>query len=272
MTFVKYRFALLGLALAALFVPALAAIGPSATAAAQPAANSRCGAPVMFGLHGMGEGPSGSDPKLSAEISDFDAAQNIISGAVLMDFVPYPTVKPSKWDVLDAINKGPLTKAVKTGESHLQSYVATWAKGCKASKDKIALVGYSMGAWVINEWLKDNPKEWRLIKAVVLYGDPCWRDGPDRGLARFSLFGTCSPAKDYPYPAAASKVPFQTESYCLYHDPVCGDGYGSNLVSQLNDAINCVKNSCPHLHYTDGAPDGGLLMDGAKFVVQRLMG
>ena len=52
------------------------------------------------------------------------------------------------------------------------------------SQDKVALVGYSMGAWVINKWLADHPREWSMIKAVVFYGDPCWSHGSDVGLAR----------------------------------------------------------------------------------------
>lgn len=52
MTIIKFRSALLGLALAALLAATLAATGPPAAAAARSATNSTCGAPVMFGLHG----------------------------------------------------------------------------------------------------------------------------------------------------------------------------------------------------------------------------
>ena len=176
--------------------------GPPSSAAAQPTANSNCGTPVFFGLHGMGEGPSSDIPTDSPEIMGFDAAQNLISGAVLNVPVPYPTVSASYWDVLDAASAGPLRNAVNAGESALQSYVASWTSGCSLSQDKIALVGYSMGAWVINKWLKDHPGEWIMISAVVLYGDPCWKDGADAGLARIFNATGCSPAENYPYPGA----------------------------------------------------------------------
>jgi predicted esterase len=269
MTVTKSRSAFLGMTLAALLAAALVASGPPATAATKAAANPNCGAPVMFGLHGMGEGPSGKISKLSPEISDFDAAQNLISGAVLMVYVPYPTVYANGWDVLDTVNKGPLTTAVQTGISHLQSDVAAWAKGCPVSKDKIALVGYSMGAWVINEWLIDHPGEVAMIKAVALFGDPCWNYHLDRGLARiFTL--TCS--LNYPY------LPDRTWTACLNFDPVCGGSFKEGLLGttsaelQLTEAALCTKTSCPHLHYTDGAPSSGYIMEAARFVVQRLIG
>jgi Cutinase len=222
----------------------------------------------------MGEGPSSTIPAPSPEIEDFDAAQNLISGDVLNVPVPYPTVYASGWDVLDAASMGPLTNAVNAGESALQSYVATWASGCPLSQDKIALVGYSMGAWVINKWLNDHPGEWIMISAVVLYGDPCWKDGSDAGLARIFNAPGCSSAQTYPYPAPDGPVtvPFQIQGLCAYHDPVCGGGYGDDAVTQLAQALACDQNSCPHLHYTDGAPGSGPLMEGAKFVVQQLTG
>jgi predicted esterase len=279
MSITKCRSVLSGAALAALLAATLVTTGPPAAAVARPAANPNCGHPVMFGLHGMGEGPSSNTVKgftnLSPEIMDFDAAQNRLSGAILMDYVAYPTVTASKWDVLTLANLGPLTSAVNSGESALQSDVASWTAGCKLSQDKIALVGYSMGAWIINKWLKDHPGEWILIGAVVLYGDPCWKDGPDQGLARLYGVTGCSPAKDYPFPAPSGvlQVPFQMQSLCAYHDPVCGGGYASNKKTQLAAAENCKQgSSCPHLHYTEGAPSSGPLHEGAKFVVQTLLG
>ena len=224
----------------------------------------------------MGEGPSSDVQAVSPEIMGFDAAQNLISGAVLNVPVPYPTVTASYWDVLDTANIGPLTNAVNAGESALQSYVTSWTSGCQLSQDKIALVGYSMGAWVINKWLNDHPGEWIMISAVVLYGDPCWKDGTDAGLARiFDLIGSgCSPAGNYPYPGSAGPVavPFQMQSLCAPNDPVCGGGYGGDGLTQLRQAVACQQNDCPHMHYTDGAPGGGALMEGAKFVVQQLTG
>jgi predicted esterase len=277
MTIIKPRSKVLGSALAVLLAAAVVTTGPPA--AAQPAANPNCGAPVMFGLHGMGEGPSSNTLKgftnLSPEIMGFDAAQNRLSGAIGMDYVAYPTVTASYWDVLTLANVGPLTNAVNAGESALQSAVASWTSGCSLSQDKIALIGYSMGAWIVNKWLKDHPGEWLLISAVVLYGDPCWKYHSDQGLARLFGVAGCSPAKNYPYPAPSGvlQVPFKAQSLCAYHDPVCGGGYASNENAQLSAAENCkVGSSCPHLQYTRGAPSSGPLYEGARFVVQKLLG
>src|SRR5579862_2509543 len=196
MTTIKCRFAILGLALAALLVSALAATGPRAVAAARSCANT---VPVFFGLHGMYEGPSKTVQTISPEIQGFDYEQNLISGAVLNYPVSYPTATASLRDMIH------LGKKVATGVKHLQSDLAAYTKGCTREQDKVALVGYSMGAWVIDTWLGTHPREWKKIRAVVLYGDPCWADGSDRGLLRLFTPGGgvgdgCSPAKGYPHP------------------------------------------------------------------------
>jgi hypothetical protein len=229
--------------------------------------------------------PSAQDPRLSPEIRLFDAAQNLISGAVLAVYVQYPDVHPGKWDVLDAAHNptmhGPLTAAVNAGVKALQDHVAAWVKGCRLGQLKIALVGYSMGAWVINKWLKEHPEEWIVIGAVVLYGDPCYwyKPGPFKGLARAFHAAGCSPAKDYPYPAPSGPlvVPFKIKTQCLVLDPVCGWGYDNATLkenlAQLKAAENCSKkNRCTHLTYTNGAPQSGALAEGARFVVRQLLG
>ena len=99
------------------------------------------------------------------------------------------------------------------------------------SQDKIALVGYSMGAWVINKWIVDHPLEWDMIKAVVLYGDPCKVNGKDKGLVReFAASYGCMPAKDYPYPlpGGTTAVPFPVQSWTMPRDPVTGAGWAGN--------------------------------------------
>jgi hypothetical protein len=130
---------------------------------------------------------------------------------------------------------------------------------------------------VINKWLHDNPGEWILIRAVVLYGDPCWIDGADKGLLRLARLADqvgCSSAKTYPYPAPAGvlQVPFLTQSWCAYHDPVCGGGYRSSLKNQPRNAYNCRNTTCPHNQYRVGYRGEGALKSGAQFVVQQLVG
>jgi hypothetical protein len=143
------------------------------------------------------------------------------------------------------------------------------------SQDKIALVGYSMGAWVINLWLTDHHSEWSKIKAVVLYGDPCWRGGFfDEGLARlFALSYGCMPFSYYPYPEASAQVPFQVQTYSAVHDPVSGEGWHGGLPNvaqeQLLAAILCTNPAtCSHLDYTGSTA----IYQGARFVVSQLVG
>jgi Cutinase len=269
MTAVKWRFATLGVALAALLVSVLAATGSPAMAAPGSCANT---GPVFFGLHGMNEGPPVT-PKFpfSPEISGLDHEQNLISGAVLNDPVPYPTATESLNDLIN------LVSFVNQGEHNLQSYLAAWTRGCTTAQDKVALVGYSMGAWVINKWLKDHSSERSMIKAVVLYGDPCWIHGADRGLVRLLArsYGVglgCSPPNNYPYPASIHTPP--TVSYCLGGDPVCGGGFNSNPVTEVATASTCTPENlqCPHNWYRVGQPGEATLKLGAQVVVQHLVG
>jgi hypothetical protein len=275
---IKWRFATLGLALAALLVSAFAATGPRAMAAAGTCANA--GRPVFFGLHGMYEGPSKTVQQISPEIQGFDYEQNLISGAVLNVPVPYPTATASLQDMVN------LGSTVATGEKHLQSHLANWAQGCKPSQLRIALVGYSMGAWVIATWLLEHPAEWNMIRAVVLYGDPCWIHSPDAGLLRYTghsgVPDGCSPVKYYPYPAphqGDTHPPIQ--SWCIGlsggGDPVCGGGFGGwtnpiNEGKQVTAATQCKDLTCPHNWYRVGQPGEATLKSGAQFVVQKLIG
>ncbi|HUK68825.1 MAG TPA: cutinase family protein [Streptosporangiaceae bacterium] len=283
MMIIKRRSALLGVALAALLTTLPATAPPAAAAARSAAANLCDTTPVFFGLHGMGEGPSDTVSAPSPEIQGFDYEQNVISGQVLVWPVPYTTVTASLWNLLNPPidDVAQLLAAVNDGESALQSALTSYIKGCTSlAQVEVALVGYSMGAWVINKWLNDNPGEWHLIKAVVLYGDPCWIDGADRGLVRAAdvadLVG-CSSAKTYPYPAPTgifTKVPFLTQSWCAYHDAVCGGGDASNLAAQVPGAVTCIfsNSSCPHNQYKVGYEGDGTLKAGAQFVVNQLIG
>lgn len=278
MSFIRHRFTRLmlpGLVMVALMALATSTLSASA-ATAQPGVTATCDTtPVFFGLHGMAEGPSSTISTISPEIESFDTDQNAISGAVLNDPVPYPTVYPNAWSVATS-----LYPSLNAGENALQSYITGYTAGCSSSQDKIALVGYSMGAWVINKWLTD-PKyrsEWSMIKAVVLYGDPCYTGGFfDDGLARLFAFSYgCMPSSHYPYPKARAHVPFQVQTYSLAYDPVSGeDWHGGNPLTnvlkeaQLAAAVTCTNPAtCSHLDYTGNTE----IYEGALFVVSRLVG
>lgn len=263
------RVMLLGLATAALLVLATSAL-PASAATARPDVNKTCTIPVFFGLHGMAEGPSGTIHAISPELLSFDTDQNAISGAVLIDPVSYLTVYPQNWpELLTAVATA---AALVQGERALQADIKAHAKGCSASQDKIALVGYSLGAWIVNEWIMDHPLEWDMIKAVVLYGDPCWTDGIDKGLAREWVFGYgCMPAKDYPYPlpGGTTAVPFPVQSWTMPRDPVTGADWAGKKSAQLTAAKHCTNPAtCSHLDYTGSTE----IYEGAQFVVSQLVG
>ena len=277
MMVIRHRSALFSVALAALLVSTFVGAGASAAAAVRLAANSCDTARAFFGLHGMGEGPDGAQPFLadSTLLRDLDDAQNAISGAVGYQPVPYESVKISLYDDLRerSISK-PLTDAVQDGENNLQETLKSWTQGCKPSQDKIVLVGYSMGAWVINKWLVDHHKEWSMIKGVQLYGDPCWINGSDVGLARgFGATG-CIPASSYPAPVAGAKIP--VESWCAHLDGVCGQDWGAKgnpvaLSDELSNAIGCtVLPNCNHKQYWYDGSSTSDLVQGAKLMVQWL--
>lgn len=266
MTLITHRSVLLGVALAALLVPLVVATGPSAGAAADP----NCGVPTMFGLHGMAEGPSKANSPESTdspEISDFDQAQNILSGAVGIEIVPYTTVYPDTWQALQALFKqGPLWASVQEGADNLQSMIFSAASGCPLSADKFFLVGYSEGGWVINVWLHEHTDEWSVIKGVVLFGDACRQGGGYQGLADI-FTNTCG----------YSDAPFWTWTDCRWRDPICGSGWPDTTPqdhsAQLGAASRCNPSTspqCPHLHYIDGAPSSGDIMEGARYLVQHL--
>lgn len=270
MNFVGRR--LTSLMLGSLAVAALlslaAGTGPATASTERPQAAEKCNnVPAFFGLHGMGEGPSKTISAISPELESFDTDQNAISGAVGIYPVPYPTIYPSNLRSLATTNS-----VLKTGESNLDHDLKSYTKGCSASKDKIALVGYSMGAWVINKWIVDHASERRMIKAVVLYGDPCWTHGKDRGLDRLSQAGDgCMSAEYYPYPKAggAKANGFAVQSWTMPRDPVTGAGWGANKVGQLAAAVGCTSaKTCSHLDYTGSTE----IYQGAQFVVSRLVG
>jgi hypothetical protein len=229
-----------------------------------------------LGLHGMGEGPDPAKPFLaiSTLIEDLDGAQNAISGAVLNDPVPYESVSATDWKTLTHPSRT-LEGAVKDGETNLQNVLTSYTLGCRTSQDKIVLVGYSMGAWVINKWLMDHRSEWSMVKGVLLYGDPCWSSGSDVGLARAFGAPGCMSAKSYPAPVAGNAFRIPVRSWCAGGDGVCGGGFKAkgdptNRTTELLAALNCAVGYCHHFDYWYGGASSSDLVAGAKFMVQWL--
>lgn len=270
------RFMLPGLAIAAV-VLATSAL-PASAAAARSSAPSSCDTtPVFFGVHGMGEGPdpTNSSLGLSTLIGDLDDAQNNLSGAVLVEPVSYHATALT--DLLTIKNfSNAFTKAVQGGENALQGALTSYTAGCTVSQDDIVLVGYSMGAWVINKWLMQHHKEWKMIKGMLLYGDPCSISGSDEGLARAYGYPGCMPAKSYPAPVSGSSFKIPVEDWCASLDPVCGAGFGAvgnavNLGLQDGAVAACLTPlGCPHFAYWSDGADTSYLTQGASYMVQWL--
>lgn len=277
---IKHRSVLLALALAALLVPTLVAAGAPAGAVVRAAATSCDTTPVFFAVHGLNEGPDPTDPSKadSTLLKDLDYAQNNISGAVLYDPISYPSLK---FNVLDDLKKKSLIKiltdGVQEGENSLQAELTSYTKGCKPSQDKIVLVGYSEGAWVINKWLSDRKyrSEWSMIKGALLYGDPCWIKGSDEGLARAYGAPGCMSASSYPAPVAGAAFPVPDWGWCAADDGVCGGGYSAkgdptNRTTELLAALSCETKYCHHFDYWLGGASSSVLVQGAKYMVKWL--
>lgn len=276
---------------AALVLVPLAAALPASASQSRPAAKSCNSGPVFFGLHGMGEGPDsahrGQPPSYltqSSEMLDFDYQQNQVSGKVL--FVPiYYTLVTGDWGSLKAI-----PKAVSIGVTALNHAVTSYlSDGCRPRTHHIALVGYSMGAWIINLWLMGHKDLWPQIRAVALFGDPCYHSGISNGIVRRSpLWGTCMPKGTYPYPGSFSSKFWHhhrhpaARTYTEPQDPVTGDGWGLDpAIAQLVAASRCVQNNCSHLDYAPnmGTSNGGgaeataaqapFISAGVGFVVRK---
>ena len=275
MKITKWRFAAVGAMAALSSVLALSAMPANASITrAQSEAAAKCStAPIAFGLHGMGEGPSSTVKTVSPILTSFSSDLNHDSVGRLKQLtpVPYPTVDPGQWRSLLST-----FTVLDIGEVDLQADIAAYVSRTCAPDRKIALVGYSMGAWVINKWLMDHRSEWSVIKDVELYGDPCYTgytDGGtgDRGLVR--LFGDshgCTPAGIYPYPSYPPYPPFHMSDFNLNRDPVSGYGWdGARLINrakQLWAAIHCETKACAHMDY----PGTQLVDDGAEAVAGEL--
>lgn len=160
---------------------------PAAQAVAL-AGSAGCPAAEMIGVHGTGEGPSTTDghdsPEIKATFSAFTADERKLGeyGAQL-DYYPYPTASfadylPTNWPEL--------ATTIRDYASELGAALESFTSACPATP--ISLVGYSLGALLINNMLSSYHSEWSYIDAVELYGDPCWynprRDY--RGLAQYA--------------------------------------------------------------------------------------
>lgn len=238
------------------------AAAPAAYAALTPAtASAGCPAAEIMGVHGTSEGPSGTDSTDSPEIKATFAAfvadeQKLGEYGARLEYYAYPTVTfagylPVNWPALRA--------TIDEYAGELQAELESFSHSCPDTP--ISLVGYSLGALLINNMLSSYSGEWNFIDAVELYGDPCWYNphGDYRGLARYAatvgLRLGCFPENAYPYPLVSpAGFQFQVQSLCTDKDPICGQGWPPyEIGGQIIAAALCGLDRCPHLSYS-GAP------------------
>jgi hypothetical protein len=252
---------------------------PAANASSAKAAAAECdGTQVVYAVHGIGQGPTVSHPNIKQSPTLYDFQQD------LKKYDSDAQVIPILYPAASSFNVGATWDTyVNDGERNLQPKITSHVNAtCPQWRAKsVSLVGYSMGAWVINKWLNDHKSEWNLIDTVVLYGDPCWTSpGDNEGVTRLFLnnYG-CMPGKYYPQPAA--QVPFKVKTFSLGKDPVSGDGFragGNRLVPtvnarrnhQLAALIGC-HGSCSHLQYQTGKSGGWMVDNGAWLVGTRFL-
>jgi hypothetical protein len=238
------------------------AAGPAAYAALTPAtASAGCPAAEIIGVHGASEGPSSTDSNDSPEIKATFAAfaadeQKLGEHGARLEYYAYPTVTFA--DYLP-VNWPALRTTIDEYAGELQAELESFSYSCQDAP--ISLVGYSLGALLINNMLSSHSGEWNFIDAVELYGDPCWYNphGGYRGLARYAatvgLRLGCFPENAYPYPLVSpAGFQFQVQSLCTDKDPICGQGWPPyEIGGQIIAAALCGLDRCPHLSYS-GAP------------------
>jgi Cutinase len=242
--------------------PAAAAPAAQAVALAGPAS---CPAAEIIGVHGTGEGPSATDtqdsPEIKATFSAFTAdEQSLGEHGADLEYYPYPTV--SFADFLPA-NWSELAIAINEYADDLEAQLESFSYACPATP--ISLVGYSLGALLINDMLSSYSNESKYIDGVELYGDPCWYNphGGYGGLARYAAkVGfplRCFPENAYPFPLVSAVSPhFLVQSLCKAKDPVCGqDWVPYDLGGQIIAAALCAVYTCPHRSYVGIATNYG---------------
>lgn len=273
---VKCKPVFLGLAVAALLVPVFAVSEPaSATAEKAPS----CPRVLVIGLHGAGEGPSANEPKAKKSPTiqtTFKAFENEVkklpndgtSHDYQLKWFSYPTVPGGDLHSVKGLKNAVHT--IANTATKLYDYVASRVDPCasRGTNTLVSVVGYSMGAWVINVALTNHYYMAGLLNLVLLEGDPCWSKLSDQsaGLtqraqeARVQL--GCLSADVYPDFGFAT--PYYPRALCASKDPVCGEGFSVlTLKQQLDAAKKCSpSNGCPHFAY----PKDGEAAKGGKWL------
>jgi len=237
-----------------------------------PIAPAGCPAAEIIGVHGTSEGPSSTDSTDSPEIKGTFAAfagdeQTLGEHGARLEYYSYPTVTFA--DYLP-VNWPTLRTTIDIYAGQLEAQLESFSYSCPDTP--ISLVGYSIGALLIDNMLSSSSDEWRFIDAIELYGDPCWYNpnGDYRGLAQYAvtvgLRLGCFPPRAYPYPLVSSVgFHFAVQSLCISGDPICGQGWPPYAIAgQIIAAALCPLDKCQHLSYS-----GAAASDGARFLAEN---
>jgi hypothetical protein len=251
-------------AVLAVSVPLTAAALPASASGASGQALS-CPRVVLIGLHGITEGPSPTVSQKSPTIqATFTAFANEVkklpndgtSHTYRLQWFAYPTVPRSDFNSYSGLQNA--VSVVGTTATQLYNYVSGQVAGCSGTL--VSVVGFSMGAWVVNVALTQHYYMAGLLNLAAMEGDPCWSNTGDgsAGLAQRAQEARvqlgCLNADTYPHLTFAN--PYTAQSVCVPKDPVCGEGFNLlTLAQQFTAAQNCTKtNGCPHFAYPkDGA-------------------
>jgi len=199
---------------------------------AQPAPASSCSALLVVGVRGSGEAYEAKTAGMGPEV--FAAYSQIaprVHGTQPYG-LPYPAVPVLPLSQLGSA----YWQSLSYGDHMLYQYVSQEVTACPYQR--IALIGYSQGAHVIGDTLKNLTAGQRaLIAQILLFGDPRFNpaiSGIDRGDYNPSLQGVFGAR------TIASLWYSKMRDYCALHDPVCN-------YSTANIA-GCISR-CAHYQY-----------------------
>ena len=140
---------------------------------------------------------------------------------------------------------------VSTTATQLYNYVSGQVDAC--SNTLVSVVGFSMGAWIINFALTHDYYMAALLNLAAMEGDPCWSNTGDgsAGLTQRAQEAGVQLGCLTAYPYLTFANPYTAEAVCAPKDPVCGEGYNLlTLGQQLYDAGKCsTTDGCSHLTY-----------------------
>jgi hypothetical protein len=210
-----------------------ASMGSSALSAAA----NNCSTLLVVGVRGSGESYSAGTLGMGPEVfAAYSQIANRVPGTVPFG-LPYPAVA-----VLPVSQLGSAYwQSLSYGDHMLFQYVSQEVAACPYQR--IALIGYSQGAQVIGDTLKNLTASQRALTAqVLLFGDPRFNpaiSGIDRGNYNPRLQGFFGAR------TIASLWYSKMRDYCALYDPICN--YNVANIAKCASA----GTGCAHYEYAN---------------------